>query len=255
MLFAPHMPLHTFHRYLFLLAHPDDEIYACVLIRDLCRQGKAVKLVYATRGDAKSMAAIRTAELQASMQRIGLPNADLHLLGVPERDVLDRMGDIVEGTLALGFRPDVVVGHDYEGGHEAHDALCFCATEVAQRTGAAQVVFPLYHGKPPERQGARFKPGRTGYLTYPLDADGAALKQAVMAIHASQAAHFAGLQHSAPDYLDLLTSREVFLLLQTPPDYSVPPMPEVGYAFHRNGFTFSDFQRACVACQGQRSDN
>ena len=239
--------MHLPARPLLLLAHPDDEIYVCALLQRLVRAGRPVALVYATSGDAKGMGDIRRAELRTSLATIGLPPEALHLLEIPERAVLDRLEAIIEGTLAIAaaFQPDVLIGHDYEGGHEAHDALSFAAAEVVRRLPVARhVVFPLYHGQPAERRGARFKPGRSGYTQLALRPEEAALKEQVIQAHASQSAHFEGLARSAADYRQLLHSRECYLERLEPEDFSQPPMPEIGYEFHRNGFTFASFQAA-----------
>jgi|GEM_PF-4077246 len=37
--------------YLFIFAHPDDEIYTCVTISELIKKGKIVNIIYFTSGD------------------------------------------------------------------------------------------------------------------------------------------------------------------------------------------------------------
>lgn len=241
--FAMHLPA----RALFLLAHPDDELYVCALMQRLLRAGRDLAVVYATTGDAKGLGDLRRAELRTAMRTIGVPAEALHLLEIPEREVLARLPAIVTETLAVGaaLQPGVIISHDYEGGHEAHDGVSFAAAEVARRLPVARhVVFPLYHGKPTERRGARFKPGRQGYTQLRLRPEEAALKEQVRLAHASQAGHFRGLQQAASDYRQLLHARELYLELPVPEDYRQPPMLEVGYEFHRNGFTFADFRAA-----------
>lgn len=245
-------PFAAIDRYILLLAHPDDEVYSAALIQRLLAAQKSVHLVYATSGDAKGLGAVRQQELQASLALIGLPAAALHLLQVPERAVLDELATIVAQTLRLAQQLDrqCLIGHAYEGGHEAHDGLAFCGAEVAQKAHLRHFVYPLYHGKPPERQGARFIPAHQhDQLAVALDQPEAQLKTDIIRAHASQAGHFEGLMRSAPDYLELLQRREVYREVIPPYDFGQKPCAEVGYEFHRNGFTFSDFQAAMAAYQ------
>jgi LmbE family N-acetylglucosaminyl deacetylase len=234
-------------RYLFLFAHPDDELYVGALLQRLIRAEKAVLLVYATSGDGAGFPERREAEALTSLALCGVSDDQVHFLKIPEHQVLNHLGELISRTAALAadFRADCFISHDYEGGHEAHDGLSFAASKVASSSPTAHFyTYPLYHGKPQERQGARFKPSRTEYMTLPLSPEEAALKTAIIAAHASQQAHFEGLKRSAWDYLDLLQAREVYFPVGEPIDFAKPPMPEVGYEFHRNGFRFADFQVA-----------
>lgn len=236
-----------YNRYCFLFAHPDDELYACALIQQLLHAGKQVLAIFATSGDGAGFPERREQEALDSLTHCGLAASQIRFLRVPEHQVLSHLSRIISLTIAelQGFQADCLISHDYEGGHEAHDGLCFCASRVVEECQISHFyTFPLYHGKPRERKGARFKPSRTDFLTYPLTTEEAQLKRTVMATHASQHRHFEGLQRSSPDYLKLLGEREVFFEVKTPIDFGVPPMEEVGYEFHRNGFRFQDFQEA-----------
>ncbi|MEM7369584.1 MAG: PIG-L family deacetylase [Bacteroidota bacterium] len=239
--------MNAYDRYCFFFAHPDDEIYSCALIRRLVHTGKRLLILYATSGDGAGFPEKREQEARDSLAHCGITDKDIRFLRIPEHHVLSHLKQLISLAVQLSrdFQADCLIGHDYEGGHEAHDALCYCSSELVKKNNIPHFyTFPLYHGKPQERQGARFKASRTDFLSVPLSDEEAQLKRDVLATHASQFRHFEGLQRSAPDYMELLCNREVFYKVQQPIDFSKRPMEEVGYEFHRNGFTFQDFQAA-----------
>lgn len=234
-------------KYFFLFAHPDDEVYCCILMNRLIKQEKEVHAIYATSGDTKGLGEIRENEVLKSMNFIGVKNQNIHFLKIPERELLENLKEIVGSILQLvkKFKPDCIIGQDYEGGHEAHDAVSFCTSEIVQLSNTPNYfVFPVYHGKPQERKGARFKPTRKNFITLKFTEQDKELKEKVLNAHKSQGAHFSSLKKSSHDYLDLLFSREVFCHIKEPINYNEKPLPEVGYEFHPNGFKFSDFLKA-----------
>lgn len=118
-------------------AHPDDEVFvAGGFMADAARRGDRVVCLHATRGEAglyyrqswpaRELAAVRSAELEASLARLGvveqrfldLPDGGLCL--VPWEDMVARLHDeLVE------IDPDVVVtfGGDGFTGHRDHKAV------------------------------------------------------------------------------------------------------------------------------------
>lgn len=246
-----------FQTYFFIFAHPDDEVYSCILMNRLIKQGKAVHAIYITSGDAGGQADMREKELASSMQLIGLNPNNLHLLRTPELSLLHSLTTVVKELqkLAEQYHPDCVIGQDYEGGHEGHDAASFCASELVKKANIPNhFVFPIYHGKPDERKGARFKPTRTNIITCELNEDEKDLKANVMKAHAGQQGHFERLKKEK-DYSNLLFSREVFVQITEPIDYTQKPMEEVGYEYHNNGFKFTDFARAVKKTKSEENIN
>ncbi len=235
------------HIYLVLLAHPDDEIYCSALLHRLILKQKEVHVLYATSGDAKGQGQIREAELRASMELIGVPTTNVHLLAIPEREILENVNKLVvkAGELISQHHIDCFIGHDYEGGHEAHDIVSFVATELVRiHQIDLHIVFPLYHGRPQERKAAQFKPSRKNFLEMMLEPEEKKLKEGILNIHKSQKGHFEGLKRSTHNYMDLLKRREVYHVVHEPISFRKKPMEVVGYEYHRNGFTFDDFQEA-----------
>ena len=243
-------PLFSYRRYLFFFAHPDDDLYCCVLMRRLAREGRTVTVVYATSGDAGGSAGRRENEARGAMEAIGIPPGSVHFLGIPEHLLAGKIATIITSTLCIieGKRPDCIVGHDYEGGHEGHDLASFCASEV-KRCGRIDdhYVFPVYHGPPGKRIGAKFKPGRKADPELPLGDEGRKLKENVLACYESQREHFLSLDSTGSGYFDLLFSREVYVRVTEPIGYEKKPALEIGYESHRNRFTFEEFTRALDA--------
>jgi len=242
--------------YLFVFAHPDDEVYACALMHRLIVQGKKVHAMYATSGDAGGEAERREGELREAMQHIGVKEENLHLLRIPEKQFLDSLEKIVDVgvDIARQCNPDCVVGQDYEGGHEGHDAVSFCASEIVRLVGIENhFVFPIYHGRPEERRGARFKSERTDIIPLLLSSQERSLKTQVLECHQSQQGHFDRLKLATPDYTDLLIRREVYCRIATPMNFNQKPVPDIGYEHHRNGFTFLDFLSAVGKYERTRS--
>src|SRR3989339_1345244 len=121
-----------YRHYLFIFAHPDDEIYTCVFIAELIKQGKAVDILYVTSGDynGAEIAIERENELSKSMQTIGVKKENVHFLRVPERQLMDLALKARDEVFAIAkqIKPDCIIGHDFEGGHNGHDLISFTAS-------------------------------------------------------------------------------------------------------------------------------
>lgn len=231
--------------YLFIFAHPDDEIYCSVLLKQLIDQGKSVNVIYLTSGDSGGNPDVREQELYAVYKLIGLTREHIHLLRTPETKIFLKLSPIISAGIKITQQHDVdcVIGQDYEGGHEGHDIASFCAQEIVHRLHIrGYYIFPVYHGKPTERKGARFKPSRKRYIEINLNHKESMLKKHILTAYQSQQKHFDGLQQSSADYKRLLFSREQFFKVSTSIDFSKKPMQTIGYEYHRNGFSFKKFQ-------------
>jgi LmbE family N-acetylglucosaminyl deacetylase len=138
-------------------AHPGDEAYLSAgLMARAVRNGSRVVCVTATRGEGGSMdearwpssemGAVRTAELERSLEILGvaehfwldLPDIDMQT-GLPE-DGYERVRDLVEDV-----RPDTILtfGPDGMTGHEAHRSVSRWSVEALQEVGrpGARVLF------------------------------------------------------------------------------------------------------------------
>ncbi|HBP01484.1 MAG: hypothetical protein UY41_C0003G0001 [Candidatus Moranbacteria bacterium GW2011_GWE1_49_15] len=234
-------------KYLFLLAHPDDDVYCCVLARKLVDLGKEVYFVYATSGDLGGNPQEREKEVTIAVKNIGIVKEQVHFLRISEASLLDRLYDVVNLTLEIARKNniDCIVGQDYEGGHEGHDAVSFCASEAMRLSGMKNhFVFPVYYGKPGERKCAMFKPQRKDFITLEFSEKDRNLKKDILGVYASQRESFEKIRQSDDGYYPRLFSREVYFKINDPIDFNEKPTNEVGYEHHRNGFKFDDFKNA-----------
>lgn len=232
--------------YLFVFAHPDDEVYSCGLMHRLIKNGKAVTAAFMTSGDAGANPELRETELKASMDAIGVPEDNTLLLGFSEKKILESFPTILDSLKATvsEVTPDCVVGMDFEGGHEVHDSASFLTTQAVVGLSVARYVFPVYHADGGKREAATFVPGRTATDTIELTPEEVGVKIAVLEAHIGQIGHFLNLQRQSPEYFQRLFGREVFREIVEPIDYTQRPAIEVGYESHRNGFKFTDFKQS-----------
>jgi LmbE family N-acetylglucosaminyl deacetylase len=237
----------AYNNYFFLFAHPDDEVYVISLIHRLVENKKKVVLIYATSGDGGGKAKEREKEASISLGGAGVGKNNIYFLRIPEKKLLGNLRKTVNLSLEIIKKEkcDCIFGQDYEGGHEGHDAVSFCASELSRLAKIKNYfVFPIYHGKPWERKGARFKPQRKEWLTLKISKKEQEIKRKAISAHKGQQEHFASLQKSSGDYYKLLFSREVYFKIKNRVAFSRKPMAEVGYEYHRNGFKFRDFKKA-----------
>lgn len=194
-------------------AHPDDEVFTSGgLMADAVRRGDRVVCLHLTRGEAglyyrqvwpaRELAAVRSAELQTSLARLGvaeqrfldLPDGGLCL--VPWNEVVIRLHDEL-----VAVDPDVVVtfGSDGYTGHPDHRALAgWVATAVRlwdkPRARLLQAVVPASWKDAVVHRLNEFDIFRPGYpklsergdLRVPLDEGLVDAKLDALKAHASQ---------------------------------------------------------------------
>ncbi len=130
-------------------AHPDDETYlSAALMARAVRAGSRVVCVTATRGEGGSMdeerwppekmGEVRTAELQRSMEILGV--TEHHWLDLPDIDMdtgLPEEGYARVRGLVAEVRPDTILTFGPEGmtGHEAHKTVSRWATRALREAG------------------------------------------------------------------------------------------------------------------------
>ncbi|HEU4355042.1 MAG TPA: PIG-L family deacetylase [Actinomycetota bacterium] len=132
-------------------AHPDDETYlAAGLMARSVREGARVVCITATRGEGGSMdeevwppetmGEVRTAEMERSMQILGV--TEHHWLDLPDIDMDTPLPD--EGyekvrALVAEVQPDTILtfGPDGMTGHLAHMSVSTWATRALEEAGKA----------------------------------------------------------------------------------------------------------------------
>jgi LmbE family N-acetylglucosaminyl deacetylase len=138
-------------------AHPDDETYLSAgLMARAVRNGSRVVCVTATRGEGGSMdeekwppekmGEVRTAELERSMQILGV--TEHHWLDLPDVDMqtgLPEEGYASVRDLVAEVQPDTILTFGPEGmtGHEAHKSVSRWAARAQREAGkpGSRVLF------------------------------------------------------------------------------------------------------------------
>lgn len=139
-------------KYLFLLAHPDDEAVAAGgTIRLLANQGNEVIVVLATKGEAGEGQADRLKEFERSCGILGITKTEV--LNFKDGEINNK---IVWGGLELAFidaiekyQPDAVITFDHSGWyfHLDHVGVSIAALRAVQRAKhkVGTLLFTLFH--------------------------------------------------------------------------------------------------------------
>jgi len=181
-------------KYLFLFAHPDDDVLIAGTMRMLLTRGAEINAAWVTSGDFLGQATIRQRELARATEILGLESARVHLLGFPTLKLLSDLSQCVERVQRLmeETEPEQVFVTAFEGGHPDHDATNFMAYEANRRWhgGAKLFEFPLYNGTGSAwhwwwRVNA-FPDGGPAVLYNRLDEDAVRCKHMMMSTYSSQ---------------------------------------------------------------------
>jgi LmbE family N-acetylglucosaminyl deacetylase len=139
--------------YLFLFAHPDDDVFICGTMHMLLQEGAEVHAAWLTSGDYFGQGELRESELAQAVEILGLHDSRVHLLRQPDLGLVPGMGHAAESLteLLLAVKPDMLFVTAFEGGHPDHDSANFLAYECRARAGLKVGIFefPLYNGTGP----------------------------------------------------------------------------------------------------------
>jgi len=229
------------NKYLFVFAHPDEEIYTCVTIQRLALQNKTVHVLYVTSGDynGPKLVEIREKEALEAVQLLGIKSENVRFLRIPEKRLMSELKDVrgqIEQIVAA-FDSDCLVTHDFEGGHNGHDAVSYVATKAARILPT--YTFPAYHDWPERRKYNRFISQHPATETFRLDNEQKDLKRSVMNVHASQKRFMDEILDS--DSREQFFDHEKLRKLDEPYDYTKAPTDPVGYEFPGSPIRFADF--------------
>ncbi len=137
-------------KFVFLFAHPDDEVFISGAMRRLLDVGARVDAVWATSGDYFSSAYKREAEHATAMSIIGLDQKRIHLMRLPDLGLIANLNNLAKelARILQDLLPDYIFANAYEGGHPDHDCVNFAAFEATRRASINPVIceFPLYNG-------------------------------------------------------------------------------------------------------------
>jgi len=234
-------------KYLFLMGYPGDEVFCCVLLRRLLLAGKEVIVVFATSGDAVSKAGVREQEALRALSVVHLALSKIFFLQIPQREVFSNFEVIIKKNkqLIVRYQIDCVISPDFEGGHEANDAVAFCSNYMARKSDIAHFTFPAFHMRSGKLVGGRFRPLVSETETINMLSQEKSIKEGFLTAHYSIKGHFEALQESTHDFLPILYSREVYR--ESPSEnFSKRPTNEVAYEkrAERVG-VFEEFRAAC----------
>ncbi len=188
------MSLLTHSKYLFLFAHPDDDVFIAGSMRLLLDSGAHVEAAWLTSGGMMGGANHREKELRRAMEVMGLTSDRIHLLRYPDLRLIDHLDPAADKIAELldVVKPDTLVSTAYEGGHPDHDAVSFLADEglVRSQHHAKRFEFPLYNGTGPIHHWwwriNRFPPDDSPALHTPMTEESIGCKHRLMRIYSSQ---------------------------------------------------------------------
>lgn len=148
-------------RYLWVLAHPDDEIQQFGLIQRLHQLGKHQRFIIVTNGDSNVPEdVLRSLESREAFKKFGLENF-IEFLDYSQKDVdiafLNNNSNIfknikysIECRIQLD-KPHYVMTTAFEGGNPTHDVLNYIVNKIIYREVGRHKVgieFPQYHMSP-----------------------------------------------------------------------------------------------------------
>ncbi|ROR90594.1 LmbE family N-acetylglucosaminyl deacetylase [Nocardioides aurantiacus] len=194
------LDLRGVHHLVVVAAHPDDEsLGAGGLVAAARDAGVCVHLVCATDGEGshpdspsttpQQLAAVRAHEARAAALELGVGEAQLVRLQLPDGDLADHQEQLtrrlVELVVAGGAGERTVLAAPWrEDGHPDHEAAGRAAAAAARRTDATLWEYPVWFwhwGTPAQAPWSRLRP-----LT--LTGPEAQAKQRAIASHRSQVA-------------------------------------------------------------------
>ena len=250
-------------KYLFAFAHPDDDVGIAGTMRLLLRRVADIHCVWATSGDFFGQGEIRESETYKSMEILGVPESNVHLLRFPDLSLVSRLNEAADAMTELlkSVRPDVIFADAYEGGHPDHDSVNFMVLEGSVRAGLTLdfFEFPLYNGSGSLLELGwklnSFPAGGPDVLHNVLDEDAIETKYRMMRTHSSQWMYMVPAR-LACSRLRLSGVGEPYRQFSGSRDHSVPPHEgRLGYerwfnAFMRTGF--QDFRDAVIMARKSR---
>ncbi len=251
------MNLSPHARYLFLFAHPDDEVLISGTMKLLVEAGAEVYAAWTTSGDKFVKREIRESELQQSMDILGLDESRIHLLRYSDLGMVAMLEEAAESATSLlsDIKPDIIFANAYEGGHPDHDAVNFLAYESSARLGVTPDLFefPLYNGTGTffrwKWRINHFPPGGPAVLHNPLSDDAIRCKYEMMKAYSTQKLYMVPARLACPR-ARLEREGEPYRPCPMDRDHTAPPHPgRLNYERWFNSFmkiSFSDFGAAVL---------
>lgn len=127
-------------RWLFVFAHPDDEVGIAAWMGRLQKAGNPVQAIWLHHTKRREFES-----REVCHNILGIPQPDLHFWGQPDGECVHHLFELQPRMKALidNFRPDRVVTIAYEQGHLDHDASNLL---VRASYDGVMLEFPMYQG-------------------------------------------------------------------------------------------------------------
>ncbi|MGA8833143.1 MAG: PIG-L deacetylase family protein [Desulfomonilaceae bacterium] len=181
-------------KFLFVFAHPDDDVFISGLMRRLISLGIETLGAWLTSGGYLGGQERRENELREAMSVLGLPADHCKMLIFPDLGLIDSM-ETASSRLAeilMDYQPQNIFVTAFEGGHPDHDAANFIVYEARFRSqlDCQLFEFPLYNGSGPfwtwRWRINAFPPGGPPTVFQPLTSQEVDCKRKMMKIYSSQ---------------------------------------------------------------------
>jgi LmbE family N-acetylglucosaminyl deacetylase len=251
-------------KYLFLFAHPDDDVFIAGTMKLLLDSGAEIHCVWATSGDYFGLEKKREEQLSDAMKILGVPDDHLHLLRFPDLGLVAKMDEAADAVASVlsEIKPDVIFATAFEGGHPDHDSVNFLAYESSARSGISPRLFefPLYNGSGPFYYWwwriNRFPDGASPVRLTPLTDEAVICKHRAMKVYAATEWLYMIPARLASPSAVLKTRGELFRPCPADRDHTVRPHPgRLNYERLFNFFMktrFEDFKQAVLRARPPR---
>lgn len=124
-------------RWLFLFAHPDDELALAGWLSHLQNRAVPFRIVYLSRTQ------VRMQEAQSALDGLGIPLDEVFFESFPDGHFCERIAELTRAVRAHidAFAPDRVVACAFEQGHLDHESVRFA---VSRCWSGTTLEFPEY---------------------------------------------------------------------------------------------------------------
>lgn len=146
---------------MFVFGHFDDDSTIAGTINMFVRAGWEVNEVWITSAGTGGLwygtTVERRAEMEKAVDAVGVPQANRHVLGFPDRQAVKNLPKIMDlvTELVKKYQPSVMITCAYEGGHWDHDASALAGYVASRRVDfkIARFEVPTYN-----RGGPKLRP-------------------------------------------------------------------------------------------------
>lgn len=231
--------------WLFLFAHPDDDVLIAGTVFTLVERGDRVDLAWLTDSSSLGGLVRRQAESRAAAHAMAVEQSRVHFRQLPSLAMVPRLVQDFPVVQALieEVNADFCMVVGFEAGHTDHDCVNFLAARAAG--GRPLYEYPLYNSAAGGFQINRFPQGSCEFQ--PLSQEAVERKHLTMQLYSSQWPYMVCARMATPVSL-MIQRGEPYRLCPPDRDYSQAPHPgtlNVDRIFNRfMRWRFADFAAA-----------